>query len=239
MAKVVLVWNEHPTEVIAGHHCRQVAKILRKMGHEVIVKKIAARDTIYGTVRHDNYAAAGKKLLNTKPTAEITEEFATKFNAMAFNFHGYAATALRRYRAKKPERLTIKEKSIKKSLMIKGDVCFYRVSPRAFAIEIPGIMEKLPKEKRAVQKERLNQALYGAIKAKERTNTSKTLWKRFLDHPMQMDQILNTTAARYHLDRMPMNLPEQQNFKSPIISEKIAAAIHERISASSTKPHRT
>ncbi|MFH0714068.1 MAG: hypothetical protein V1722_00305 [Candidatus Micrarchaeota archaeon] len=235
MAKVVLVWNEHPTEVIAGHHCRQVAKLLREMGHEVIVKKIAARDTIYGTVQHDNYAAAGKKLLNTKPTAEITEEFAKNFNAITFNFHGYAATALRRYRAKKPERLKIKEKLGKSSLIIRGDICFYRISPHAFAIEIPGIMEKLPREKRAVQKERLNQALYGAIKAKERANVGKSLLKRIGDHSMQMDQILNTTDAKYHLNRMPMNLPAQQNFKSPVISEKIAAAIHERLTSQRVK----
>ena len=30
MAKVVLVWNEHPTEVVAGFHCRKVAEILKK-----------------------------------------------------------------------------------------------------------------------------------------------------------------------------------------------------------------
>ncbi len=49
MAKVVLIWNEHPTEVVAGFHAREVAEILRRppYNHEVIVEKIPTRETNY------------------------------------------------------------------------------------------------------------------------------------------------------------------------------------------------
>ena len=52
MAKVVLVWNEHPTEVVAGYHARKVAQILKeKYGHEVIMEKVRVAETNYGLYR--------------------------------------------------------------------------------------------------------------------------------------------------------------------------------------------
>ncbi len=89
MAKIVLVWNEHPTEVVAGYHCRAVAKLLRGMGHEVIVEKIPAKETNYGIITHDHEKpkSAFEKLAQLKISIEVAREAAEKHDAFAFNFH--------------------------------------------------------------------------------------------------------------------------------------------------------
>ena len=89
MAKVVLVWNEHPTEVVAGFHARKVAKILKeKYGHEVVMEKIPVAETNYGTItsrkRPKKRVDALEKL---RPSLNIARQLSAKHDAITFNFH--------------------------------------------------------------------------------------------------------------------------------------------------------
>lgn len=43
MARIVILWNEHPTETLAGYHARKVMRLLKDYGHEVIQEKIPFR----------------------------------------------------------------------------------------------------------------------------------------------------------------------------------------------------
>ncbi|MFH0713426.1 MAG: hypothetical protein V1722_03110 [Candidatus Micrarchaeota archaeon] len=90
MAKVVLVWNEHPTEVVAGFHARKVAAILRKKyGHEVVMEKIPAAETAYGIVKR----LPLEKIIDALDSHlifdsnEHARRIGRRHGAFAFNFH--------------------------------------------------------------------------------------------------------------------------------------------------------
>lgn len=98
MSRIVLVWNEHPTEVLAGYHARKAAQLLRKKGHEVIVEKIPVSQTPFGILREIKLGMgseterlvreAAVKLLNVKSSEEITDELKARRKAdFCFNFH--------------------------------------------------------------------------------------------------------------------------------------------------------
>ncbi|MFH0713127.1 MAG: hypothetical protein V1722_00545 [Candidatus Micrarchaeota archaeon] len=235
MAKVVLVWNEHPTEVVAGFHARKVAQILReKYGHEVVVEKIPAAETNYGIARK---IPTSRKKASTKvaiqailqrlgqrdSTLKLTQKMALKHNAMAFNFHASGALAL-------GEALIRRASAFRIGKLIASDELNSRTTspyeiefhqkpnkPYAISIEMPGMLFWLR----------------GSV-GKRNKQQIKKAQKELLDLQYNMHNPFGAGAslhADYQRNVMRLTSRAQRKYISPIISEKIAAAIHERITA--------
>ncbi|MBI4406658.1 hypothetical protein HY571_01975, partial [Candidatus Micrarchaeota archaeon] len=164
MAKVVLVWNEHPTEVVAGFHVRKVAEILRKKyGHKVVMEKIPVAETNYGMVRSLRKGATvddvTHKLLRLKTSLGIAAKAAKKYRTIAFNFHTSPALDLAKATMKAPQEFEVRECHPDEVHMpfpwgsIDAEIIFQRF-PRAnhFVIELPAEYREMRDE--MVQKHR-------------------------------------------------------------------------------------
>ncbi|MFH0713904.1 MAG: hypothetical protein V1722_04665 [Candidatus Micrarchaeota archaeon] len=218
MAKVVLVWNEHPTEVVAGYHARKVADILRKKyGHEVMVEKVPFKKTNTGIVAHNSPAKAVNALRVLTSSRGVTAQFSKKHAAPAFNFHTSSQKSFEQSEKRKPENFRVGNSNIEIEPILSfspfsSEIIFQHGSnPLQHEIEIPAFYERLPKTS------------YG--RRREKLIHSKTL--------AHLEGIAYTGALRdvYHLERTPLSHSKQKKYLSPIISEKIAAAIHERLTA--------
>ncbi len=243
MARVVLVWNEHPTEVVAGYHARKVARILKeKYGHEVILDKIPVSETNYGALskmqrpsrleklrvwlykhlpsRIDRPRLVGRKgyALNKflvspsreksqatmtklwgKPSIEIADEKSKLRGAPCFNFHCTRAERM-------GNALTSGPANFRVGATVDSEIVLEQSRKRGkqnAVVELPAFYEELPKK--ALRKQKV------------RYEFLSTLFP------------LNPHSVQYYFERTPLNHPEQQKFLHPAISEKIAAAIHERI----------
>ncbi len=216
MAKVVLVWNEHPTEVVAGFHARKVANILReKYGHEVVVEKTPVGKTIYGMARAGTPKEAFETLLKDfKIKDRISDEAATKHLAPVFNFHSSSPSVMGQAQERNPDEfnvMEVKQGDHSPFNGFKGEIQFIESGQHHY-VEVPGILEDLPKKSKAKQEKRIK-AVRDA-------------------RPLDWDAIAGTDpslADHYQLKRTPLGKSEQQKYLHPAISEKIAAAIHERI----------
>ncbi len=211
-----MVWNEHPTEVVAGFHCRAVAKLLRGMGHEVIVEKIPAKETIYGMARSGTPQEAYEKLLaNQENINRIPNKVAAKHKAAVFNFHSSPPLAMGKSEKLDPKEFRVSEidyTDLNGLTKIKDEIQFIK-SGKQHYIEVPGILETLPEKTRAKHEAKIQ-----AIR-----NLRQLQWSIFAG-------IKPSLADHYQTQRTPLHVSEQQKYLHPAISEKIAAAIHKRIS---------
>ncbi len=227
MAKVVLVWNEHPTEVVAGFHARKVAEILRrKYKHRVIIEKVSPRETNYGILKtvEQPPRQIARALAELKTSAEIAKKFEAKHKAPAFNFHASGPHQMGNAREKSPNEFQLGEVDPENHYFT-GFPFELALAPygRSYVLEMPGALDDLNSKKKALAKK--------AIRKVRRSSKPSTL---FVTGPFGYrlgvyERVLMHTRNSYHLQRMPLAAPEQQKYLHPAISEKIAAAIHERI----------
>ncbi len=220
--RVVIVWNEHPTEVVAGFHARKVAKILRdKYGHEVVMEKIPVKETNYGIItirnRPKKRVEALKKL---KTSLHIAHQLSAKHGAITFNFHCSPAKSFNRYQIDKdPEEFTVGETEISEYIPNEFRLGFHAIQilrqKNGAIIEIPA-----------------NFTPISPTIAKRRTKLIKKTLETLGDniYSMHGQDIKNHTASEYQLMATKLKDPQQKKYLHPAISEKIAAAIHERIS---------
>ncbi len=225
MAKVVIVWNEHPTEVVAGFHARKVAKILKeRYGHEVIVEKIPPGETNYGIVQRVSRKTAtsvAKQLAMLPSSGEVAERYSDAHNAFAFNFHASEASRMHAARFKEPEAFEVGEINNRGAGYIFGfpaEITIQRHGKRAHVVEVPGIRIALPKEKSAIIAGKLK-LIIGAVERPSHLRISVEDYYR----------IRSSINEGYHSEVYDLVHPAQQKYKDKAISEKIAAAIHERI----------
>lgn len=205
MAKVVLVWNEHPTEVVAGFHARKVAQLLRKRGHEVVVEKIPVSETNYGIVRASaNSAELTKRLRKLTHSLEIARRFKEKHKAFAFNFHASKASVLGEAAKKQPDEFTIGHYTNFYDLVNNSEIAIIG-SEKHFIVEVPGINMPIPERNAKINRQRISRLGFES-------------------------QGTNDLQLKYYVEHMPLKHKGQQKYLDPVISEKIAAAIHERIS---------
>ncbi len=205
--KVVLVWNEHPTEVVAGHHARKVAEILRRdYGHEVVMEKIPVRKTDYGILMRESAANAREKLKKLDYSSTIAARYARKHKAFAFNFHASKAEAMGQSETMAPHDFRVGEQRIHyKIRRLDTEIVFLPNRGKSFVIEMPGIYFDL--------RSRIH---------------DKTIDKLFEIEPGDTNRFFELLLTK--IGAMQLKHPEQQKYLRPAISEKIAAAIHERIS---------
>ncbi len=220
MAKVVLVWNEHPTEVVAGFHARKVARILReKYGHEVIMEKIPARETNYGIVQRNIPRRAIVQLSTLSDSYEWAKMKAEKHGATAFNFHASEPELMCEAAKRHVTKFRVGEFSAHRRTKAKSEIEFNKMNNGNFVIEVPGIIAEIPGPKGEVNLARIR-------------NIRRTLGERV---DMDAQIVRKRTEHQYHSQLMQLHSPEQQKYLSPVISEKIAAAIHKRISRQSSR----
>lgn len=147
MAKVVLVWNEHPTEVVAGFHARKVAQILReKYGHEVVMEKIPVAETNYGIVsRTKNPRTVQKRLSNLKSSIEIAQEIEAKHNLPAFNFHCSEASGMGKAIERNPKDFELEELLFLPFSKLPAELVLFRKPwQNHFVLEMPAYEETTP-----------------------------------------------------------------------------------------------
>ncbi|MCX6767958.1 MAG: hypothetical protein NTY90_04510 [Candidatus Micrarchaeota archaeon] len=97
MARIAIIANEHPNEVVAQHHARKVAEILREAGHDVVYYKHPFEKTALGIASKakelgPNQVEERKKLVKvTKEiprSLDLAQEVRKKAGAdYAYNFH--------------------------------------------------------------------------------------------------------------------------------------------------------
>ena len=219
MAKVVLVWNEHPTEVVAGYHCRAVAEILRKRyGHKVVIKKIPVGKTYYGIVSKvsnaEEAAIAANKLRKLKPSIERAQAFSKTYNAPVFNFHCSDRTVMGEAAKRTVSKFRIGKPDERKDKFHSEIGLHGNKRKGGFVVEVPAAFMLFKNNKLAER--RFAQILTVFSSAKQQSKRTAM-------------QITSDLTIAYHTGTTPLKHPEQQKYLSPAISEKIAQAIHERI----------
>ncbi|OIO27127.1 hypothetical protein AUJ14_00280 [Candidatus Micrarchaeota archaeon CG1_02_55_22] len=102
MAKIVIAYGEHPNETLAKRRARQVAPLLEKLGHEVILRRVALPNSphriVQAVLRASTREAAFKVLddfacLNpglVPSTLQVTAGLVKSHpDAHIFNFHSW------------------------------------------------------------------------------------------------------------------------------------------------------
>ena len=219
MAKVVLVWNEHPTEVVAGFHCRKVAEILKKKyGHEVVIEKIPAKETNYGIVtKEPDKKTALQKLNDLKHSIDIAKEYADKHNTFAFNFHASPTTAFEKATIKSPKKFQVGQRHPQEWGPYPFEITFENIPGTAhFVVEVPAEVRRLPEK----------------LKEKNEAELHKTAMEQQLSPIIHSYAKLSNLLRRvYFTEQMGLKNPGQRRYLKRMISEKIAYAIHKRITA--------
>ncbi len=229
MAKVVLVWNEHPTEVVAGFHARKVARILReKYGHTVVLKKTPAKETNYGIVSRlkPNDAVDALRHIVTLSSEEKARSAGLRHKALAFNFHCSPDFKFKQAQERRADEFRIStiqhtyaDDPNETALGATGtaELLFLEDADRqAWTIEMPGYYEELKINTSKRQRKR-GDAVWSAVQQK-RVGL------------IERDRIEHTLVRSYHEFRTPLKHENQKKYIDAAVSEKIAREIHEKIS---------
>jgi len=212
MAKVVLVWNEHPTETVAGHHARNCAKLLRAMGHEVILEKNPVNKTAFGIAREGTPRQAANRLKDeilkgTFAPGAVLEKYHNKHDATVFSFHSASPEVLGKAETAEAKDFDVGPLSGWWPFHYPHEILYIPFKGN-YDVEVPAVDHELSAEILKKTNTRIEE-----IKkiAKDRSVDEQLYWGRHT--------LLNK-----------MRQPEQQKFLDPIITRKIADAIHEIIS---------
>lgn len=220
MAKVVIAWNEHPTEVIAGFHARKVAEILREQGHEVILHKFPVKETNYGIVAKNRPKKALRKLLLMTDSFERAQALAIKHGAFVFNFHASAPGCYGTPASKEVKDFEIAFKHIR-DFTHSPEIPIFHPLPTAdkhFVVEVPGDEIKI---------------LSNKTTARERKQIQQKLKK--IEQKLQerniRGKISKNTDSVYYNYAMPINPAQNPKYLDSLLTRRIAATIHEKISS--------
>jgi len=219
LARIVLQWNEHPTEVVAGFHARKVAEILRnKYGHEVMMEKIPVAETNYGVVKNKSPRAAIVAALWGLKSALGRAEAASKtHSAFAFNFHSSKASAMADADTRPTKRFRV---GIQPYLDFSDTelMIAHKKGDKHAVVEVPAFYEAMPENVRKRQIEQL-------------TKIGKATGGGIGDQFMQLTEL----KPDYYLERTPLRHKQQQKYLDPAISEKLAKAINKMVRPSLVK----
>ena len=221
MAKVVLVWNEHPSEgPVTGHHVRAVAKILRSYGHEVIVEKIPTAETIWGALNHGTPAQSVRRLLEIPFTEDVTNKFGIKHGCTVYNFHSSNPNVLGNSKSLESKDFRVEHYDFPDDFIHNPEIDIRLNSPtyahKCYVVEVPAIKEPIPFQQSVSRNERVTEIFDTIAQTKSLT-------------PLQRATLMARLKSFYQLETAPANLAAQKKYLDPIISMKIADAIHERI----------
>ncbi len=217
MAKVVLVWNEHPTEVVAGFHARKVTKILRDhYKHRVVLKRIPVAETNYGIVEQ-----TANRLASLKNSFERARIASRRYGAPSFNFHSSDYRLFKGAEQNAPEAFKVglhNGRKMNTEANYPNEIVIEHggIGTEFHVVEIPSAIVALPKRTLARRKKALELAAESALNIKKQTHRLAAVAQLKEDYQVQY---------------APLTHPRNKYvFTHQTISEKIAAAIHERIS---------
>ncbi|MFA5246832.1 MAG: hypothetical protein WC408_02995 [Candidatus Micrarchaeia archaeon] len=208
MAKVVLVWNEHPLETVAGHHARKCADILRTLGHEVVLEKTPVAKTTYGIIRDQTPRQAAKTLAEKdgKGCFDLggsLRKYSKKHDAPVFSFHSSSPEILGYSEKNEPKKFKTGPMG-SPGLWYPHEITFVNGN---YYVEVPAIDHELPKQMRNKMKTKITK-----VKNIVKESSVENL----------LDPYHNVTYSK-------IRQPEQQKYLDPLITKKIADAIHEII----------
>ncbi|MFA5246750.1 MAG: hypothetical protein WC408_02545 [Candidatus Micrarchaeia archaeon] len=220
MAKVVIAWNQHPTENLAGIHARRCAELLKQMGHKVFVEKIPVDKTNYGAARKGTpkqAAKALKKIAQDNATSAMLRKLAKKHNAIAFSFHASTPQALGNSDETHPKQFNVGFASNNQAEgWLEHEICFLQ-SRGNYYVEIPAIFHPISSDLFDGMVDRV-----GAIKKESRS-------------PAVMAQLRDS----YQLFVNKTGALEQQKYLDPEITKLIAETIDKKIRNPHTRPNAT
>ncbi|MFH0714063.1 MAG: hypothetical protein V1722_00280 [Candidatus Micrarchaeota archaeon] len=236
MAKVVLVWNEHPTEVVAGFHARKVAEILKnKYGHDVVIEKIPVAETNYGIIRNGKGNKANQ-LLALRDSIDFfpKDPSGTKF---MFNFHAAPAERIGKSTQMPARLFKVSHKRWQDNLeRFATEITIIKGKGRQYAIEMPGYFTRIPGN---AYRKMLEQKREFETKERSKIDRKISAGTYTARDILKLMEFATATQNTYTIQRTALHTKRQKKFLSSDVSKKIAAAIHERINASNTKPRRT
>ncbi|MFH0713051.1 MAG: hypothetical protein V1722_00165 [Candidatus Micrarchaeota archaeon] len=221
MARAVLLWNEHPTEVVAGVHCRRVAAILRrKYGHDILTIKLPPQYTIFGLLRNEKMTPEEKalELMNLATgggSVGIVRDTAKKARCPVFNFHASQDTAFRHARRKEPPEFQIGRRMPQDRQMEK-ELIVTKTSENAFLVEMPAVYAPIPMKLKVKELAEIVQKTRALLKGKSK------------EHYLAIAKLLNPT---YHAEATKLGTIRQEKYLHEDISRKLAEEIHKQITA--------
>ncbi|MEW5955217.1 MAG: hypothetical protein AB1626_01625 [Candidatus Micrarchaeota archaeon] len=213
MARATIVWNEHPTEVVAGFHARKVAEILReRYGHDVRLRKLPYDISSHGILR-DRRTPLEQRLLHLAKehhgTYGLTQYLAGKERRPVFNFHASPAAYMAEAEQREPQEFRVSRRALRKS---DREIQVIKMRKNVFVVELPARFHPLPRH--PLSREELRAGLEAAA-GKLRTREKAMLAEK-------LDSFYHARVSR-------MGAPEQKKFLHPRVSEIIAAEIHRRL----------
>lgn len=219
MAKVVLLWNEHSNENLAGYHARRCATLLKEMGHEVVVEKVPYKETIQAKLLAGTPKEAAKAILDyekNQDASPLIQRYEKKHNAPVFSFHTSHLQTMGKSEDLPPERFNTQ---ITDADVLDCEIGFLPKG-KSFYVEVPAVYHPISndtKNKRKIQFERV--------------------WNEYVR--LKKEHAFNLHED-YHLKITKLGKDDQQKYLNPIITNKIACAIHEIIENKKTgKPKST
>lgn len=208
MAKALIIWNEHPGEVVAGLHARRVTKILKeKYGHDVKIEKIPYAKTNFAMVRKNTNPKQLLEEINKLPdSAEVAKHYAKKHDRLTFNFHSSSYK-----RIAEPAFVDTDEKT------------YYLVEVPAVDVPLPKRIRESNEEKRKTVKAHFNDI-----------RKPKTILSRWFSYwfptttpeDARTSKYLNYYWPAYHETYAPIKEKIQGKYVSEDISNKIAEKIN-------------
>ena len=211
MAKVVLMWNEHPHETVGGYHARRCAKLLKDMGHDVVVEKVPFKDTLHGrflagTPRQAAEAFAHEHARNMS-NDPLIGEYERKHGATVFSFHTTACNEWGEPSDTPPEKFKVWVAGEKDGDRPGSDEIQFYPSNGSYYVELPAVYHLVPEVQDRIR--RLNEVTTELIE---------------LVGPYRYHRMTEHDPGR-HLFVSKIKRPEQKKYLDPAITKKIAHAI--------------
>ncbi|MBI5036953.1 hypothetical protein HZC09_06460 [Candidatus Micrarchaeota archaeon] len=172
----------------------------------MIVEKVHPDETSYGIVRKYSVKEAGEKLRGLCEKREKRmNSLRQKHRAMVVDFHSTPYTMMGEAKSRTPEQFRLMEQIGSPIVEQNAEITVSGYLPE-YVVEVPAAYVPLPE---AVVKK------YGKKIDRIRYTDVFTVWRDLL--------------VDYQLKHTRLNIPEQEKYKSPIISMLIAKSIHKHL----------
>ncbi|MFA5246833.1 MAG: hypothetical protein WC408_03000 [Candidatus Micrarchaeia archaeon] len=213
MAKVVLLWNEHPNENLAGYHARRCAKLLKDMGHEVILEKLPYKDTVQAKMLAGTPKQAAEALWKEHGRNcsgdLLVREYETKHGAPVFSFHTTGHDMWGEPEDIPPEKFKVWVVE-HTNRPLKNEIQFLRIGNN-FDVELPAVDHPISDvAKKAYRLDEVKNELVDIAGAYN--------YLQMTEHRPERHLFVNKLCR-----------PEQKKYLAPILTEKIAKTIDEII----------
>lgn len=215
MANIVFIIGEHPTEVVAAHHARQVAKILEsEYGHTINWLKTPLDITSYGRIRGNKPT---KEILlelakNPLTSGTLTRQMAQLTEKLVVNFHCTPAHEMGKATTKHPRDFSMGNK-----LNLKHELVVAHVGNNGFIAEVPALYQEVPER------------TLGKIVRKKVTSEAEALLDGNELTENEKKRLVIALRPNQQIKVAGLKTPGQEKYLHEDISRKLAAEIHRQL----------